>query len=223
MKFQDFTQRLEALQQAYDLSVGRKHSQDSFGHWVRKLSRYLTYVFYRVGLKGPHILAGHILTDWLAVAALATHHVLTFAVLMVISHVLDNCDGDLARARNEADPKWEKFDHLGHTIANNAFWVVVALAYGQGEYTVLVVILLAARAILSFFRWVAGRREYGHKSGVWAFLAWPTNINAQHIGFALAVLFAMTYEYVLFFTWYYLFAALGRSLVAVKETWGKPK
>lgn len=43
---------LAALQKSYDLDLGRKYNQDAYFHKIREWSRYLTYVFFKLGLKG---------------------------------------------------------------------------------------------------------------------------------------------------------------------------
>jgi len=216
-RLRDFLASCEKMQQDHDSSVGRNYNQDSFGHWVRKASRYLTYIFFRLGVRGEHLLFAHGVMDWLAIGAFATHHVWTALALMAAAHVLDNCDGDLARARGEASPEWQEVDHLFHTITNNLFWVMVALCYGQGQYLVPAIIILPARNIMGYFRWRAGKREFGERGKLWSILTYPTNINVQHIGFALAVLSATTPYFIGFFAVYYLIASVGRSVLFVVE------
>ncbi len=149
---------------------------DNFGHWLRVASRRLTFVFYLVGLKGPHILHAHFGVELVALAFVVRGEPLIAMVLWLTSYVLDNCDGDLARARGEASTGWGEVDNLGHIWANMMFWPIIGLITGAWP---AVAVLLALRVIMEHHRGkykTVGDR-YGERSPIWRWIVFPTDIT----------------------------------------------
>ena len=148
MHIQEFIKKLEILQQQYDKEIGRKYNRDSFFHGIRTASRYLTYIFYKLGLRGHHVLVLHFLFDIIALYCVALDKPLYALVFWFSAHVMDNCDGDLARIRNEADLKWGKVDIHLHLLANMLFWFLMAFKTSPETISVI----LASRVVCEFHR-----------------------------------------------------------------------
>lgn len=190
MKYSEFANRLETLQQAEDAKNGRVYNMDKFGHWVRILSRRLTYIFYRIGLHGPHILMSHFIVDVIALVYVFQGMPLSALVAWLISYVLDNCDGDLARARDEADPIWGVIDNVFHTYLNMIFWLVLAFITDQW---ILASWLLAFRVIMEHYRrgFAKPGDRYGERSKIMKWIALPTDINIMYIVYVPFAYFGM--------------------------------
>jgi len=210
LTMKEFILKLEHLQQDYDSSLGRKYNRDAYSHKIREWSRYLTYSFYKVGLKGQHVLFAHFWCDLAALVSVFVQRPLFALGFWLTGHVLDNCDGDLARIRDEADAKWGEIDVHLHLIASMVFWVILGI---QGDVMVQITMLLAARVVCESHR---GEKKYserwGEKSKLWYWLVLPTNVNIIYMSYVVFALIGELWIYVFLYTVYYYSIALGQSL-----------
>lgn len=76
--------------------------------------------------------------------------ILTGALLMWFSTVLDGCDGEVARAKNTCTPFGKYFDTVVDTLKSAVYVIVLACALGRGDpmYTTLGYFLLAGGVYL---------------------------------------------------------------------------
>ena len=215
-KYQIFERNLEHLQQEEDRLTGRVYNMDNFGHWLRVLSRRLTYVFYRAGLHGPHVLFAHFVFDLAALYFVYIQMPLAALVPWLVAHVLDNCDGDLARARGEAKPGWGQIDNLMHTWGNMIFWSVLGIVTGAWH---LVATILAIRVVMehhrSSYRTVGER--YGERSRLWSWIVFPTDVTIMYLLYVPFALAGHLGWYLLGYLAYYLVAALGQGAAMIRK------
>jgi len=211
-----FKHQLDQLQRNEDARTGRVYNMDNFGHWVRVLSRRLTYVFYRAGLSGPHILLAHLLVELLALYFVIQGEPLIAMALWLAIYVLDNCDGDLARARGEAKPGWGDIDNLGHTWANMIFWPIVGFLTGAWP---AIAALLALRVVMEHhrgkFRTVGDR--YGERSRLWRWIVFPTDVTIMYLVYVPFALGGRLEWYIAGYLFYYLTAAFGQGIVLIRK------
>ncbi len=133
--------------------------------------------------------------------------------LWLLGHILDNCDGDLARIRDEADPKWGELDVHLHLLMNLGFWVVLLFIY---EYAILIGVILAARVLSEFHR-SKTKIRYGERSRLWKWIAYPTNINAMYVFYGISAATGMFEVFLFFYLAYIPGIALGQSLKTIEE------
>lgn len=183
---------------------------------MRNGSYYLTYVFYKTGWKAPQVLLLHFAFDLCALVMVALYEPLYALLYWLLAHVADNCDGALARARDETDMKYLAIDVHLHLWANMIFWVIVYAHTGSA----LAVALLAARVVMESFRsQTTNETRYGQKSRMWAIITKPTDMNVMYL---LYVPFALAHQlewYVAGYAIYYALAAVGQSAVWLRRTW----
>ena len=209
----EFLLKLERLQQEYDEELGRKYNQDAYSHKIREWSRYLTYYFYKAGLKGHHVLFAHFMMDIAALVFVARGIPLLALTLWLIGHVLDNSDGDLARFRGEADSKWGEIDVHLHLIANMAFWVIIGFQALEAITVYALLALLAARVICESHRSEKSYSErWGERSRMWYWLVLPTNVNIMYMSYVVFALAGFLDVYVGLYACYYYSIFLGQSL-----------
>ena len=216
MKYKAFTAELEGLQVAEDKRTGRKYNMDNFGHWLRVASRRLTYVFYLAGLKGPHILLLHFITELIALVYVFLGSPFVAVVFWLISYILDNCDGDLARARGEAKPGWGEIDVLGHLWVNMIYWPL--LGYITGAWP-LVASILSVRVIMEAHRGKYKKvgDRYGERSKLWRWIVFPTDITIMYLAYVPFALYGCIEYYLYGYFFYYLLAAAGQSAVLLRK------
>jgi len=206
----EFFLKLDHLQKKYDKELGRKYNRDAYSHKIREWSRYLTYYFHKVGLKGQHVLFAHFVMDITALIFVALGSPLLALTSWLIGHILDNVDGDLARARGESDAKWGEIDVHLHLIANMVFWVIIGV---QTDMGLQVMMILAARVICESHR---GEKKYserwGERSRLWYWMALPTNVNIIYMSYVVFALFGAYGFYVALYLFYYYSIFLGQSL-----------
>ncbi len=209
--YKTFVTLLESKQQKEDEATGRVYNQDTFGHWVRELSRRLTYLFFLAGLHGPHVLFAHFIVDLVALYFVYLGSPLIALALWLLAHILDNCDGDLARARDEARPEWGHLDVLLHAWGNMIFWPILGFLTGSWY---IVTLILALRVIMEHhrgqFKMVGDR--YGERSQLWKWVAHPTNINIMYTAYVPFALAGQLEWYLYGYLGYYLLAALGQGI-----------
>jgi phosphatidylglycerophosphate synthase len=194
----------------YDQKIDRIQNRDAFGCWIREGSYYLTWMFYQAGLKGYHVLFLHFAFDLIALLFVYLGHPLVAAGFWFGGHVLDNCDGVLARARNEQDMKWGEIDVRLHLIANMIFWCIIGF---QLEVTGIVMILLASRVVTEYFRQQkSNKNRYGERSRIWKIIVWPTNVNLIYAFYVVFFLAGLLDFYVWGYASYLFLAALGQSV-----------
>lgn len=212
----DFLLKLEHLQREYDKELGRKYNQDAYSHKIREWSRYLAYIFYKAGLRGHHILFTHFACDIAALIFVALGSPLLALTSWLIGHILDNVDGDLARARGESDPKWGEIDVHLHLMANMAFWVIISFQMLEVVTIYMLIVLLATRVICESHR---GEKKYserwGERSRLWYWLVLPTNVNIMYLSYVVFALTGFLDVYVGLYAVYYYSIFLGQSLKKV--------
>lgn len=206
MNFKQFEENCQSLQSFYDESIGRTHNRDSFFHGVRDVSRYLTFVFYKMNLRGQHILFAHFSCDAIALWCVIYSEPWQALLFWLLGHVLDNCDGDLARIRGETDPKWGEIDIHLHLIMNMLFWIVI------GD-TQIVMVILASRVVMEALR--QGLRysdRYGERSRLWKLAVLPTNVNMMYLSYVLFYYSGLVEVYLLLYAIYFIGASIGQSV-----------
>lgn len=220
MILQEFIAKAEYLQVLEDEKNGRLYNQDSFGHWVRDASRYLTFVFWKLGFKAHYVLFMHFACDLPALFQVWQSNYVQALGLWALGHFLDNCDGDLARIRGEAKPEWGEIDVLLHTWANAGFWIILGL---KTEAWLIVTGILALRVIN---QWHRGRfkngERFGEKSRVLKWAAYPLNVNFMYFAFALFGILEQLNVYILSYFCYHAVVAGGQSLMLVYQVWSSP-
>ena len=211
-----FECHLERLQRAEDARTGRVHNMDNFGHWLRVLSRRLTYVFYRLGVRGPDILFAHIGVEMIALYAVLQGRPLTAMALWLTAYILDNCDGDLARARDEAQPGWGKVDVLGHLWSNMIYWPLLGFLSGAWH---LVAVTMALRVIMEYHRgqYQTTGNRYGERSRLWSWVVLPTDITIMYLAYVPFALTGRLEWYICGYLVYYALAALGQGAVLIRK------
>jgi len=206
----EFLLKLDYLQRQYDEELGRKYNRDAYSHKIREWSRYLTYYFHKVGLKGHHVLFAHFVMDITALIFVASGSPLLALTSWLIGHILDNVDGDLARVRGESDAKWGEIDVHLHLIANMIFWLIIGVQANMG---LQVMMILAARVVCESHR---GEKKYserwGERSRLWYWLVLPTNVNIMYLSYVVFALANVIDIYIVTYMLYYYSIALGQSL-----------
>ena len=132
-------------------------------------------------------------------------------ILWLLAHVLDNCDGDLARALDEARPEWGQLDILLHAWGNMIFWPILGFLTGSWQ---IVTLILALRVIMEHHRGrfqMVGNR-FGEKSQLWMWVAHPTNINIMYTAYVPFALAGQLEWYLYGYLGYYFMAALGQGI-----------
>ena len=206
----EFLKNLERLQREYDKELGRKYNRDAYSHKIREWSRYLTYYFYKSGLRGQHVLFAHFMMDITALVFVAWGEPLYALGFWLTGHVLDNSDGDLARFRGEANPKWGEIDVHLHLCANMIFWVIIGI---QADMGLQVMMILGARVICEAHRSEKKYSErWGERSKLWYWLVLPTNVNIMYLSYVGFALLGAYDVYVFSYMIYYYSIALGQTL-----------
>lgn len=186
MKIDEFVNICRQQTFEYDVSINRTHNRDAIGRWVRELSYRLSYVLVKLDLRGQDVLMLHFGLDLAALSFVMLSEPLMALACWFFAHLLDNCDGVVARYRNEQDLKWGELDITLHLIANMAFWLIIGLQVGA-QY--MIAVLLAARVVQEYFRNKKTNKDrYGERSRMWKLIVWPTNVNAiyaMYVGVAL--------------------------------------
>lgn len=220
MILREFIAKAEYLQVCEDEKNGRLYNRDSFGHWVRDASRYLTFVFWKLGFRAHYVLFLHFVCDLLALFQVWQENYGQALGLWALGHFLDNCDGDLARVRGEARPEWGEIDVLLHTWANAGFWIVLGV---KTEAWLIVSVVLALRVIN---QWHRGRfkngERFGERSKLLKWVAYPLNVNFMYAGFAFCGMFGLIPLYLQLYLVYHLFVALSQSVRLVFQVWTVP-
>ena len=210
ISFSDFVLNLQYMEDKYNIKMDRKFNVNTCTKYPRKISRYLTYVLYKLGfIKGHHVLFAHSVSDVVALYFVYTQEPLTALGFWLLSHLFDNCDGDLARIRGEVDFKWGDIDVHLHLIMNMAFWVILSVTVSS----VLIVPILASRVVLEFHRQQKGYGDrYGEKSQVWKIIVWPTNVNMMYLIYVIFACFSLIEVYLLLYAIYFIGASIGQSV-----------
>jgi len=210
ISFSDFVFNLQYMEDEYNIKMNRKYNVNTCTKHPRKISRYLTYVLYKLGfIKGHHVLFAHSVSDVVALYFVYTQEPLTALGFWLLSHLFDNCDGDLARIRGESDPKWGDIDVHLHLIMNMAFWTILSVTVSP----VLVVPILASRVVLEFHRQQKRYGDrYGEKSQAWKIIVWPTNVNMMYLIFVVFACLNLVEFYLLMYAIYFIGAAIGQSV-----------
>lgn len=220
MILREFIAKAEYLQVCEDEKNGRLYNRDSFGHWVRDASRYLTFVFWKLGFRAHYVLFLHFVCDLLALFQVWQENYGQALGLWALGHFLDNCDGDLARVRGEARPEWGEIDVLLHTWANAGFWIVLGV---KTEAWLIVSVVLALRVIN---QWHRGRfkngERYGEKSQSFKWAAYPLNVNFMYAAFAVCGLLNVVSWYLWSYLVYHFFVVSGQSAVMFYRVWTLP-
>ena len=216
MKYNEFAGWLELMQRAEDKRTGRDLNMDNFGHWLRVLSRRLTWVFFMLGLHGPQILFAHFITELIAIYCVFVGRPFIAVAFWLTSYILDNCDGDLARARGEAQPGWGVIDVLGHLWANMIYWPV--LGYLTGAWPIVVAIL-CFRVVMEMHRGQHKKTgdRYGERSPLWRWIVFPTDITIMYLLYVPFALIGHIEIYLYCYLAYYALAAVGQSLVLIRK------
>jgi len=214
MSYKVFVENLQEMEDEYNEKMNRVQNVNTLTPYPRKWSRYLTYVLYRMNfVKGHHVLFIHFMSDVTVLWFVYTGKPLVVLLFLFISHILDNCDGDLARARNEADMKWGEVDNYLHLLSNMAFWIILAT---QTNPTIIVV-LLSSRVINEMFR---QKKEYkdrlGERNKIWQLVVWPTNVNIMYLLYVSAALIGGLFEFVYFYASYLTAGMLWQSVTWLK-------
>lgn len=211
-----FQHQLDHMQRYQDEMTGRVHNMDNFGHWVRVLSRRLTYVFYRIGLKGPNILFSHFIVDLIALFLVWRGAPLGAMAAWLISYVLDNCDGDLARARGEANSGWGRVDSLLHTWGNAIYWPLLGALTGAWP---VVAVVLALRVVMEHHRGQYQKTgdRYGERSRLWSWIVLPTDVTIMYLIYVPFALAGRLEWYLYGYLVYYLIAALGQGAALIRK------
>jgi len=209
----EFLVKLDYLQREYDKELGRKYNRDAYSHKVREWSRYLTYYFHKVGLKGQHVLFAHFVMDVTALVFVALDNPFMALTSWLIGHILDNMDGDLARVRGESDAKWGEIDVHLHLMANMAFWVIISFKMLEPVTIYMLFALLAARVICESHRSEKKYSErWGERSRLWYWIVLPTNVNIMYLSYVPFALAGLLDIYVGLYAVYYYSIALGQLL-----------
>jgi len=214
MTFNDFVTKLQSMEDDYNEEIDRKFNVNTCTKYPRMVSRYLTYFLYKLGfIKGPHVLLAHSASDLISLYFVYIGEPLYVLGFLLLSHLFDNCDGDLARIRDEADPKWGEIDVHLHLITNMAFWVIIGFHMLEPITIYMLFALLGARVVCESHR---SEKEYskrwGERSRFWYWLVLPTNVNIMYLSYVPFALAGLLDIYVGLYAVYYYSIALGQSL-----------
>jgi len=215
MNFKDFVGRLQGMEDDYNKDIDRKFNVNTCTKYPRKISRYLTFILYKLDfIKGHHVLAAHFVSDLAALYYVYLQDPFGVLGFLLLSHLFDNCDGDLARIRGESDPKWGEIDVHLHLITNMVFWVILGFLF-----PFLVLILFAARVVCEAHR---GEKKYsdryGERSKLWYWLVLPTNVNMMYLSYIAFAIFGMVESYVVLYMVYHCIIAVGQSVKKIIVT-----
>lgn len=216
IRFTNFVDRLQEMEDDYNRQINRRFNVNTCTKYPRKISRYLTFILFKLNIKAPWVLAAHSISDLVALWFVALGNPLIALGFWLLSHILDNCDGDLARARNELDMKWGEMDVFLHLWANILFWIILAL---RTDLLFSAMILLGARVVQEYFRQKqTNETRYGERSKIWKFITWPTNVNMIYLSYVIFALWGLVDLYLALYATYFLLAAVGQSTVYVFKT-----
>ncbi|TAN49066.1 MAG: CDP-alcohol phosphatidyltransferase family protein, partial [Rhodospirillales bacterium] len=90
---------------------------------VRYLSRWTTPVLIRLPVTANQVTAASMVLGLLAALAFAWNAPLTGAVLLIATYVLDNCDGEVARTKNQCSEFGKYFDSFVDWVVHTAFFL----------------------------------------------------------------------------------------------------
>jgi len=217
LPIKEFLFNLDILQRDHDKEIGRIQNRDAFSHKIRIWSRYLTYVFYKIGLHGPHILLLHFICDSIALYFVWSSEPILACVMWFTGHILDNSDGDLARALDEADPKWGLIDTYLHLLGNMVFWLILSVQVP--EMVKFFLVLFASRVANE---WLRQQKEYGDRYGernlVWRLVVLPTDVNIMYLLYVICALLNALNFYIMAYALYLIASALIQGSIWLHET-----
>ncbi|MBF0168335.1 MAG: CDP-alcohol phosphatidyltransferase family protein [Alphaproteobacteria bacterium] len=95
---------------------------------VRYLSSLATPLLLRLPVSANQVTAASLATGLLSALALAWNEEVLGALLLIVTYVLDNCDGEVARTKNQCSEFGRRFDTIVDWIVHSAFFL--GLGYG---------------------------------------------------------------------------------------------
>ncbi|MBI5119437.1 MAG: CDP-alcohol phosphatidyltransferase family protein [Rhodospirillales bacterium] len=98
---------------------------------VRYLSSWATPVLMRLPVSANQISAAALILGLLAAWCLAVNAQIAAALLLIGAYVLDNCDGEVARGKNQCSEFGKRFDSFVDWIVHTTFFL--GLGYGVAE------------------------------------------------------------------------------------------
>lgn len=101
---------------------------------VRHLSKYLTPVLYRLPVTANQITAASLVSglaaSWCILQA-GYGWMVSAGLLFVVTYVLDNCDGEIARLKNQCSAFGMRFDSFVDWAVHTAFFVALGLGFSR--------------------------------------------------------------------------------------------
>lgn len=98
---------------------------------VRYLSSCATPVLMRLPVSANQVTAASLIFGLLAAWCLAVNAQIAAALLLIGAYVLDNCDGEVARGKNQCSEFGKRLDSFVDWIVHSAFFL--GLGYGVAE------------------------------------------------------------------------------------------
>ncbi|MBF0270035.1 MAG: CDP-alcohol phosphatidyltransferase family protein [Alphaproteobacteria bacterium] len=95
---------------------------------VRRLSSFVTPVLLRLPISANQVTATAMILGLAGAWCLAINAQIIAALLLIGAYILDNCDGEVARSKNQCSEFGKRFDSFVDWIVHAAFFL--ALGYG---------------------------------------------------------------------------------------------
>lgn len=95
---------------------------------VRYLSSRATPVLMRLPVSANQVTAASLISGLMAAWCLAVNAQIAAALLLIATYVLDNCDGEVARGKNQCSEFGKRFDSFVDWVVHTTFFL--GLGYG---------------------------------------------------------------------------------------------
>ncbi|CAA6603698.1 membrane hypothetical protein [Rhodospirillaceae bacterium LM-1] len=90
---------------------------------VRRLSSFVTPLLLRLPVSANQVTLASLVFGLLAAWLLAMNAQLGAALLLLVAYILDNCDGEVARAKNQCSEFGKRFDSFVDWLVHTAFFI----------------------------------------------------------------------------------------------------
>lgn len=208
--------RLYEMQKAHDLHEGRKFNRSAFGNIPRLISRPLTKMFVRFGIRARYVTLAHWVFEMGIPTFIFFDNMLLALVSWFIAFILDHSDGDVARAMNDQNDLWDDVDQAGHVWLLSSFWLAVGIVNDRLLETT---IILGLHLLAMRFRLRLKKSEtYSEKSRLWRWLSRPMNMNYLIIGYFIVQPLNPVWIFH-FYIAYLLAITVGQHIKLIKDAW----
>lgn len=106
----------------------------------RKVSIYFTWFLLHFQISGNGVTLFAIVTGLLASVLIGVNYFIAGALLLLLTIILDFCDGEIARYRKQISKEGEYLDYIFHFCVNSSVFVGISIGASQTNQSFLVTI-----------------------------------------------------------------------------------